>query len=75
MAATVKVESESADDIDPLSSNNENEMLEVKHEKYLLPVVMPESEVGFVCSSFFVRYSFYFHACVYVYMIIRNCDC
>jgi hypothetical protein len=52
MAATVKVESESADNIDPLSSNNENEMLEVKHEKYLLPVVMPESEVGFVCSSF-----------------------
>ncbi|XP_021933268.1 gastrula zinc finger protein XlCGF49.1-like isoform X2 [Zootermopsis nevadensis] len=44
MAATVKVESESVADIDPLSTKSENEILDIKHENYILPVVMKESE-------------------------------
>jgi hypothetical protein len=72
MATTVKLESESVSDIDPLSTNNENDISDIKREKYLLPVVMTESEVGFVRKSI-LSHSVVCHVCVCLYMINRNC--
>jgi hypothetical protein len=66
MAATVKFESESDIEVDPLSTHSENELPEMKQEKFLVPVVMTESEVGFslVC-----------HTCIYCDMIPTGNAC
>ncbi|XP_023723526.1 gastrula zinc finger protein XlCGF7.1 isoform X2 [Cryptotermes secundus] len=44
MASSVKRESEPDNEVDPLSTHNEHEVLDIKQEKYLEPVVMTETE-------------------------------
>jgi hypothetical protein len=48
MASTVKSESESDKEVDPLSTHNQNELLDIKQEEYLVPVVMTEGEVRLI---------------------------
>jgi hypothetical protein len=48
MASTVKCESEPDNEVDPLSTHNEDELLDIKQEEYLVPVVMTETEVGLI---------------------------
>jgi hypothetical protein len=53
MASTVKSESEPENEVDPLSTHNEHELLDIKQEEYLVPVVMTETEVCLIpCLAF-----------------------
>lgn len=66
MASSVKRESEPDKEVDPLSTHNEHEVLDIKQEKYLEPVVMTETEVGLIpCLA--LRY-FVSHICIPVGM-------
>jgi hypothetical protein len=51
MASTVKCESEPDNEVDPLSTHNEHEVLDIKQEEYLVPVAMAETEVGLIPGS------------------------
>jgi hypothetical protein len=46
MSSTVKLESESDTEFDPLSTQNESELLDVKREEFVLPVAVTASEVS-----------------------------
>ena len=46
MSSTVKLESESDTEFDPLSTQNESELPDIKQEEFLVPVAVTESEVS-----------------------------
>ena len=48
MSSTVKLESESDTEFDPLSTQNESELHDIKREEFLVPVAVTDSEVGLV---------------------------
>jgi hypothetical protein len=48
MASTVKCESEPDNEVDPLSTHNEHDLVDIKQEEYLVPVVMTETEVSLI---------------------------
>jgi hypothetical protein len=53
MASTVKLESESDTEFDPLSTQNESELLAIKQEEFLVPVAVTDSEVRLAsCLTF-----------------------
>jgi hypothetical protein len=53
MASTVKLESESDTEFDPLSTQSDSELLDIKQEEFLVPVAVTDSEVSLAwCRTF-----------------------
>jgi hypothetical protein len=48
MASTVKCEVEHEIEVDPLSTHNDHEVLDIKQEEHLVPVVMTDGEVRLI---------------------------
>jgi hypothetical protein len=48
MASTVKCEVEHEVEVDPLSTHNDHELLDIKQEEHLVPVMMTDGEVCLV---------------------------
>lgn len=53
MSSTVKLESESDTEFDPLSTQNESELVDIKQEEFLVPVAVTDNEVSLTtCLTF-----------------------